>query len=273
MVTLGVGKNMVRSIRFWTQATRVAAADKRKGGAVLTAFGQKLLGAGGLDPFLESLQTLWLIHWKLSTNVLEPLLAWDYLLNRWQEPELVRTAIVQALHKEALLSDPGLSLVTIEQHFETFLHTYVPTRGRKREIQEDNLDCPLVELELVIKTADRDPAVSGGRREPIYAFRREEKPEISPELFLYCLYDFWQARHSSNGTLTLNQIAHGHGSPGQVFKLPEHDVRERIDQLERLSKGALAYQESATIQQVRRQRQLDEFQLLAEVYRLEEAYA
>ena len=92
-----------------------------------------------------------------------------------------------------LRRDLQLSTATIEQHFETFLHTYVPTRGRKGEVMEDNLDCPLVDLELIIKTGERPVDCNGGRGECIYAFRREPKPEITPDLFLYCLNDFCEA--------------------------------------------------------------------------------
>jgi hypothetical protein len=33
-----------------------------------------------------------------------------------------------------------LSDVTLEQHFDVFLHSYVPTRSRKGDVQEDNLE-------------------------------------------------------------------------------------------------------------------------------------
>jgi hypothetical protein len=272
MVTLGVGKNMVRSIRFWAQVAGMSASAKKGGGHALTPFGRELLGKNGRDPFLEDIRTLWLIHWKLSTNVESPLLAWDYLLNRWQEPELVPKSAVTALHKEAMMGDAGLSRVTVEQHFDTFLHTYFPTRGRKREIQEDNLDCPLVELELIVKVGDREIEISSGKREPIYSFRREEKPDITPELFIYCLNDFWQKRHSTNGTLALKEVAHGHGSPGQVFKLPEEDVRARVDELARHTDGFFSYSESATQQQLHRQHELDPMELLGDIYQVEGAY-
>src|SRR5262249_3170467 len=152
------------------------------------------LGEDGLDPFLEDIRTLWLIHWNLSTDSENPLLAWDYLLNRWREPEFVPSAVLKALHKEANRHSENLSLVTVKQHFDTFLHTYVPTRGRKREVQEDNLNCPLVELELIVKVGEQERDSSSGQREPIYAFRKDEKPDITLALFAYTLYDFWQKR-------------------------------------------------------------------------------
>lgn len=122
MVTLGVGKNMVRSIRFWSQASGMATLGMRGGGHVLTQLGSMLLGEKGLDPFLEDIRTLWLIHWNLSTDIENPLLAWDYLLNRWQESELVPSSALKALQKEAEKQKERLSSVTLEQHFDTFLH-------------------------------------------------------------------------------------------------------------------------------------------------------
>ena len=81
-----------------------------------------------------------------------------------------------------------------------------------------------------------------GKRETIYSFRREEKPEISLELFSYSLDDFWRKRHNKESTLPLREVAHGHGSPGQIFKLPEEDVRGRLDLLSRQAEGLLRLQ-------------------------------
>ena len=264
MVTLGVGKNMVRSIRFWIQAAGVAAPEKKGSSYSLTDLGRVLLGDRGLDPFLEDTSTLWLLHWSLSTDIESPLLAWDYLLNRWHEPELARSSAIKVLFKEASRLDDGISMVTLEQHFDTFLHTYVPTRGRKGQVQEDNLDCPLVELDFLLKVGER----GAGKRETIYSFRREEKPEISLELFSYCLDDFWRKRHISESTLPLREVAHGHGSPGQILKLPEEDVRTRLDLLSRQAGGLFAYSESAQFQQVRRRTEANKTTMLRAIYKV-----
>lgn len=267
MVDLGVGKNMVRSIRFWAQASGMIETARKESGYAVTDFGRMILGEDGADPFLEDLRTLWLVHWKLST-IQPSLLAWDYLLNRWQDPKLVPSTVVKALQKEAELQDQHLSAATIQQHFDTFLHTYVPTRGRKGEVQEDNLDSPLVELELLIKAGDRELDV-GGRHETIYAFRREEKPDISPELFIYCVADFWLRRHPEEETLPSKVLATDYGSPGQIFKIPEEDIRSRLATIDRDSGGALSFSEAASLQQLRRRGDLDLKELLSTIYALE----
>jgi Protein of unknown function (DUF4007) len=265
MIDLGVGKNMVRAIRYWALATGVIEPTVKGKTYTASVFGAKLLGEDGLDPFLEDIRTLWLIHWKLATNVENPLLAWDYVLNRWHEPELVPSAVRAALHKEALHHAEGPSLVTVEQHLDTFLHTYIPTRGQKRDIPEDTLDCPLVELEFLVKVGERDLDHSG-RREAIYAFRRDEKPDITLALFVYCLHDFWQLRHRAEATLPFREVAYGHGSPGQVFKLSEDEVRARVEALAHHTGGAFTYTESASMRQIRRTGERDGLGFLTEIY-------
>ena len=269
MVDLGVGKNMVRSIRFWSQVAGVVTTAKRGSGQCLSEFGQALLGKGGHDEFMEDIRTLWLIHWNLSTAVNNPLLAWDFLLNRWQEPELVPSVVIRALHKEAARQDDGLSAVTIDQHWDTFLHTYFPTRGRKGDVQEDNLDSPLTELELIIRVGERPIDRHAGRAEPIYAFRREDKPDITSELFVYSLNDFWNKRHAAENTMTFREVAHGHGSPGQIYKLPEDDVRARVEQLAQRTRNCFSYTESANLQMVQRRERPESLDLLEDVFRQE----
>lgn len=268
MVALGVGKNMVRAIRFWADAAEVAIQDKHESGLTISEFGKTIFGPRGHDVFLEDIRTLWLIHWKFSTNAEQPLFAWHFLLNFWHRPDFTRSEILAAFAVEAQRAGKNLSPVTLEHHFTTFLHTYIPTRGKKGEVMEDNLDCPLVELELIQEVGERAHAESN-RRESIYAFRVEEKPEISPELFIYCLDDYWTKYHPNERTLSFREVAVGTGGPGQVFKLPEKDIRERLEMIERHSRGAFVYQESAAIQQVIRQAPRSPRDLLNHIYQPE----
>lgn len=267
IVELGVGKNMARAIKFWIQVTGIARPGEN-GGYAVTPFGKLLLGPGGLDRFLEDRRTLWLFHWMLLSHVEDPLFAWDYLINRWVYPDINRTEVLRVFEQEVKRIDRKLSRVTLEQHFDVFLHTYTPTRGRKREIQEDNLDCPLIELELIERIGERRVGAGVGRHEPIYAFRREAKTDITPELFIFCLFDYWGKRKPNEATLTFRDVSVAHGSIGQVFKLPEMDIRERLECLQDDSNGLFTYQESASIQRVicPNRREISSLNLLTTVY-------
>src|SRR5258708_1828622 len=52
MIALGVGKNMVRAIRFWLHAAGIAAPGAG-GSFTPTQLGKRLLSSRGEDPFLE----------------------------------------------------------------------------------------------------------------------------------------------------------------------------------------------------------------------------
>jgi hypothetical protein len=270
MVKLGVGKNMVRAIRFWVQVAGIAAPAK-SGGLKVTDFGRAILSKNGFDPFLEDVRTLWLLHWKLSSHMNEPLFAWNYLLNYWHHPEISRTEVLEIFEKKAEQLGRKLSPVTLEQHFDVFLHTYVPTRSRKGEIQEDNLDCPLVELQLIVKTGERT-VDDTGKRETIYAFRWEDKPEITPELFAYCLNEYWRMKFPHEEEISFRDVAFMPGSPGQIFKIPEWDVRRRLDDFNKDSKATFSYVESAALPRIKKVVDF-EHDFLTLIYKPKAAYA
>lgn len=270
MVKLGVGKNMVRAIRFWVQAFGIATISKeRQAGLTPTVFGSKLLNNDGLDPFLEDIRTLWLLHWKVSATTEDPLFAWHFLLNQWSEPTFSKSEIVEAFTKESDKMDRQLSDFTKEQHFDIFLRTYLPSRSKNgNEVLEDSLDCPLTELQLINAAGERILDESG-KREPVYEFRQDSKNEITSGLFIYCLFDYWKHNRVEEGTISFRDVASAAGSVGQIFKLSELDVRSRLESLQKDSGGAFEYMASAATPRIVRQVEFtekNEVQLLKKIY-------
>lgn len=270
MVRLGLGKNMVQSLRFWVQAMRVAEpADGN--GLKVSEFGDRIFGRNGLDPYMEDVTTLWLLHWQLCSHHDNPLFAWDFLFNRFHDPEIVRSNVLSAIERESRQLARPLAKATLAQHFDVFMHTYVPTRGRKAEILEDNLDCPLVELELIQRIGQR--VNSNDKLEPAYAFRRDPKPDLSPGVFMFAIKDFWNRCRPGEATLSLSDLATSAGSPGQVFKLPEDELRGRLSRIEDQSNGILIYSESAMFEQLKRSDGYEFTDLLGDAYEGDLAHA
>ena len=265
IVKLGVGKQMARAIKFWVEAAKVVE-KKGTGNFEVNILGQKLLGKDGYDPYLENLQTLWLIHWNFSTHPESPICAWDFLMNQWHEPEIASSSVVVAFQKEAKSQGRELSPVTLKQHFNIFLHTYVPTKGTKGNILEDNLDCPLVELNLIRQIGERGSDGQNGKREPVYAFNRDPKPKISQELFVFCLNNFWEIYHPQEQTLSFREVASGRGSPGQIFKLPEQEIHDRLEDIEAATDSAMSFHESINLRQIQKQKDIEWEKSLDAIY-------
>ena len=103
-----VGESQQEIELDFDEATKMAEPIG-KGEFIVSPLGERLLGNGGYDPYLEDIQTLWLIHWNLSTRIKDPIFAWDFLINRWHEPEIFPSLAMKAFEKEAALQKRKLS--------------------------------------------------------------------------------------------------------------------------------------------------------------------
>lgn len=258
MVELGVGKNMVRSIRHWALAADVLAEVAATRGTRLapTRFSDLIFGSQGRDPFLEDLNTLWLIHWKLATNERRST-GWCWMFSLLRADEFTRDSLFDLFTAELKRRNiTGPSVASLRRDIDCALRTYVGTRS-KSELLEDSLECPLVELQLINADADGQ----------LFRFARGPKPSLSDRVFLHCLLEFWAATRKQD-SLSFSEIAFGTGSPGAVFKLDENSVAARLEQLQTLTGGAVVYDETAGLKQVyrRKEKEMDKWAILATHY-------
>ena len=264
MVRLGIGKNMVRSAKFWAEAAQII--EEFEGGFRPSQFGNQLIGPEGWDPFLEKPETLWLIHWKIATHPTRPLFHWQQMLNYWHRSEFTESELLPFLEHALPKDKEKTSKRTLADGLRVFINSYVPTRGKKGEIAEDNLDCPLAELGLIHIAGERLNQLN--QRETIYSYNLDEKPSISPELFAYCLFDFWTSseKFSEEKSLSARVVCSEAGSPGQIFKLQEREVNTLLDTLSDATGQSIVFKESQTLQQIWRNKPITEEALLDSIY-------
>ncbi len=154
MTVLGVGKNMVRSIRHWCLATGVVepveSSSHRPTGQLRPSWlGKALFADGGWDPYLEDPATLWLLHWQVASN-LRRSTTWFWAFNHFHEPEFTREMLGSALLAwTQTVGAKRVAISSLRRDVDCFLRTYLPSRQSKVLLLEDTLDCPLVELGLV----------------------------------------------------------------------------------------------------------------------------
>jgi hypothetical protein len=259
VVTLGVGKNMVRSIRHWALATRVLEEEPGTRGARVrpSSFGNLLFGLEGRDPYLEDPSSLWLLHWQLVTN--EPRAStWFWAFHKCWLAELSRESFTEALRDEIRrmeLSRPPTA-GSLRRDVDAFFRTYVPTRPEPGTVAEDGLECPLTELALIV-----DIPGTG-----LYRLRRGPKRSLDDRIFAYALADFWERWRPAHETLAFSDIAYAPGSPGNAFKLDENSLIDRLELLESVTEGHLTYVETAGLKQVYRRGQVPAADLLERCY-------
>lgn len=261
IVKLGVGKNMVRSIRHWGIATGVIEEAPKSRGSELksTTFGQFIFGNSydaGVDPFLEDPNTLWLLHWFLATNP-QRSTTWQWALNMLPSNEFTRDGLMQNLHDEMLrLNLKSPSEATLKRDIDVFVRTYVSGRVNRGPAIEETLDCPLTELNLIEE-------VSGTE---LLKIRRGPKSSLGARVFAFCLLDFWARIAPGTKTLAFTDIAYSRNSPGNIFKLDENSLIEKLEALEIVTNGSVGYAEVAGLKQVYQQGTFDPYSWLKAHY-------
>jgi hypothetical protein len=223
MVTLGVGKNMVKSIRHWCEALSLIEPTERGQGMRPTLLGNALFSHEGWDPYLEDPATLWLLHWLLVSRR-DRASTWYLTFTQFNVDLFKSKDLADWLMKTIKPNQNARATsASLKRDVEVFLRTYTPSRTTKPALlSEDTFDCPLVELGLLRE-------VEHG----LYQFIRGPKPSLPTVNFVYALMDFWEKTAPQQQALSFEHILYGQGSPGGAFKLSENALVERLETLPR----------------------------------------
>jgi hypothetical protein len=262
MVVLGVGRNMVRSIRNWALATGVLAEGKmlektRARAIETTSFGNLLFGKKGIDQFVEDTATLWLLHWHLAGRRDGPT-TWWWAFNEYQETEFTKERLLVALKQHVERSGwKRVAESSLNTDVNCFIRTYLTPRGGRTSILEDTLDCPLTELSLLHQLD-----------EGVITFNRGEHPTLPCAVVTFAVLDYWDRTVPHKNTMTFDQLAYQPGSPGRVFRLSENALTEHLEAMEKLTEKAVTYDVTAGLRQVYRRKPVDAPSLLRHHYSL-----
>lgn len=234
LVRLGVGKNMVQSIRHWCEVLGLIRATNRAGAYEVTMLGRKLFSPRGWDPYLEDIGTLWLLHWCLASRP-EGASTWHLAFTRWSPNAFSSDDLVRWLQTILPLGSRA-SPNSLKRDVEVFLRTYVPRRT-ERASTEDSFDCPLVELGLISE-------VESG----VFRFARAPQTSLPDAIFQYSLIDYWRNFAPTQRSLSFETLLHGPASPGAVFKLDDNGLCDRLERLP--ARSSIGFDETAGLRQV-----------------------
>lgn len=231
-VRIGVGKNMVRAIRFWGLAagliTDKAGPRGRQKRLKPTPFGEQLFGESGWDPWMEDPGTLWLIHWRLLRTPCR-LPVWWLAFNEFHPIEfaddVLEGAVASQLESASDWKSPHPS--SLKKDVSALLRTYAPQDRTKRSNLDDALDCPLRELGLIRRAA------APGR----YRFILGEKPLLPSAVATAAALEFAASTGSAGNTIAVSRLVHEPGSPGKAFKLNEPELLAALEPTVRRRSG------------------------------------
>ena len=263
-VTLGVGKNMVASIRHWCQtAGLVEPKHDAQRGLKVTSLGKAILAEDGLDPYFDDPATLWLIHWQIARER-DRATTWFWAFNVLKKQEFTRDVLMNGVTEWAekeKKSTRRFSSNTILRDVNCFIRTYCPSKSLKNIVLEDTFECPLVELNLIVK--NHDLFDSGN----LYQFQRGEKPTLPLWVVAYAIAEFRKdVRFSSRAHLSFSELMYAEASPGKVFKLDEDAMTLYLERLESVTDRTFQYEETTGLKQLFCHGNVDSIELLEKAY-------
>lgn len=238
-VKLGVGKNMVSSIRYWLQAARIIV--RHKDGWELTEAGAYIFDDDGCDPYLEDEATIWLIHWRIVSNP-ELATSWWWFFNRFHKSEFTSVEVATALQDFARTQVKGRHAPsTLKTDVAVLLRMYVRSAGANRVPAEEALDSPLSVLGLI-------SGVPGSRT---FESRPAQRDGLPVGILGFAIVELLHA--AAEQQIPIEELMYGRSelpAIGAVFRLTESALLAKVERLVAAMPGLFALRETAGIHQL-----------------------
>ena len=207
MDVLGIGSNMVKSLRYWLQVTGITQ-EKKSGKRIqtFTPLGELIYQ---YDRYIEEQGTLALLQYHLANNE-EEATSWYYFFNFFKMQEFTKEDFMNSLRNWVTMQDESVNVAerSLQDEFNCIISTYLPRykSSAKYVSPENNIACPLGELGLVDYVS---------RENKIYRKNIMTAEQIPARIAWAMIL----SKHPNQTEITLDSLQNDVGSIGRVFNL------------------------------------------------------
>lgn len=245
VVHLGVGKNMVASIRYWLKAFGICEGNQR------TRLGDYLFDEeNGKDRYIEDLATLWLLHFTLVFSKEATLYHLFFCNYQKGHTQFERDQVVTYVKLDMIETGKQnlFNENTVKKDVAVLIQNYA--LPRKAQSNED-FSSMLIDLDLIRQNAE-------GKG---YYFNIEGKRKVQKEIFMYALLRL-KEREGDN-TISYETVQ---DEIGLAFCMQDHETIEMLKQLAKDYSEFMSYSDNAGIRMVQFTKGLDKEQVLNDYY-------
>ena len=246
IVKLGVGKNMVASIRYWMRAFGMLDDDG------LTDIAHLIFDSNnGTDPFIEDLGTLWLLHYTLISTG-EATLYRLFFTNFQRERLTFDREHVVAFVKRTMTEKGKLKSFnenTVKKDVGVLLQNYVLSH---KTLSMEDYSVLMTDLDLIRLSGD----------EKQYSFNVEGKRQIPLEILLYAIV----REKGDNDSVDYDMLQ----TIGRIFCLTDMELINMLIDIQELFPDVFRYSDTAGLRQVQFLHKLKPSEVLKHYYRNEE---
>lgn len=241
-VKLGVGKNMVSSIRFWLRACGLSQSDE------LTDIANYLFNEKyGRDPYSEDLNTLWLLHFLLINQEIASIYYLVFVDYQRERKEFSRNDLQAFIRRKcsSLEQRNVYNENTVKKDIGVLLKNYVAPTDLKNI---EDFSPIFVSLNFIV-----------AKNYEMYNFREVTPAEIAPEIILFALLSV----SGNEKTISLDGLQ----KLSLIFGLSLVSLVEIIRKLEQKYKHELIFSENSGIKNVQFVRRMNKYEILDRYYK------
>lgn len=207
---LGIGTNMVKSLKYWMTATKLIEEKNRE--IMLSDFGNII---NEYDPYLEDIFSWWLIHINMITNI-DDAYIYNLFFNKCNIKTFTKRELYEKLY--ALLTNEKLTFNEniLQDEVNMIIKTY--TIDEKIDNPENNFICPLSELNL-LKKVDRDTY-------------EKNRPEIR-NLPFWVVYYIICLLLDDRDNISIDELLKEENSPAKLLNMDKNLINEYLDEMKK----------------------------------------
>lgn len=207
---LGVGANMVKSIRYWMIACGLLEKSGNK--FILTDIA-KIIYLN--DKYFEDTFTWWIIHSNLVKNEYDAAV-WNLFFNKITAEVYTKDEIIEELKKELNpLLGGSCNEKSLKDSVDVLLKMYAKQSGKNEDPEDKNI-CPLAYLGLIKKDKNE------------YVSQQPDMSKITSDLILYELSQIFE----DEDDVSIDRIYSGNCGIKNTYHVNKMALNQILDELE-----------------------------------------
>lgn len=243
VVKLGVGKNMVDSIRYWLRSFGLTNELD-----AIQAEAEFLLAPEGYDPYLEDTASLWLLHYLLVKTGRASIYGLVFNELRKERFEFSKNHLHQFLKRKCEELKGSYNERTIDSDIAVFLRSYLSSSRDKSDIEEESSGL-LQDLSLL--TSERTVEIVDEKSSSIdwYKIDSQDRNDLPWQVVLYCILTTFsepdEIKEPGTSVISFRDLETAPNSPGLVFALNEKGLFHKLEEMTEQYPTALIYSTTA----------------------------
>lgn len=207
---LGIGTNMIKSLKYWLYATCLIKDNKNK--IEITKLGNLIIE---YDPYMEDKFTWWMIHINMLLNQ-DDFYVGSLFFNKCISKNFSKEDVFKTVSEHLNLRKLEYNEKILTDEINTIIKTYVVDNSN--DTPENNFNCPLADLEL-LKRVKKDN----------YERLKPDYKSLDYLIVYYLLIVILDGREY----LSIDELLKIQNSPSRLLNLDKNMFNDYLDDMRR----------------------------------------